>query len=79
MDHLIDRPDYAADADYRRLYGEESNPQVEWLVKWRPLLIAAAKALPQDDDLDALAGAMTEVENAMTDLATKLDRQGWPV
>ena len=79
MDHLIDRPAPESSPDYARLYGEESNPQAEWLVKWRPLLIAAAKALPQDDDLDALAGAMTEVENAMTDLATKLDRQGWPV
>jgi hypothetical protein len=79
MDHLIDRPDYTADVNYRRLYGEESNPLADWLSRWRRTVTAAASALPESDDTDALAVALTEVEDRMADLALKLDREGWPV
>ena len=79
MDHLIDRPAPESSYDYNRLYGTESNPAAEWLSRWRRTVTAAASALPESDDTDALAVALTEVEDRMADLALKLDREGWPV
>lgn len=77
MDHLIDRPAPESSPDYCRLYGEESNPAAEWLVKWRPLLSEALDTAP--DDADAVIAALTDVSIAVAALEQRLDREGWPV
>lgn len=77
MDHLIDRPAPESSYDYNRLYGTESNPTVDWLVHWRPLLRQALDTAP--DDADAVIAALSDVSIAMAALERRLDREGWPV
>lgn len=77
MDHLIDRPAPERSYDYRRLYGEESNPAAEWLVRWRPLLAQALDTAP--DDADGVIAALQGVSIEVAALERRLDSEGWPV